>query len=213
MIVIFKKLTIFVVGGGGIIIVPSRRHCAQWLRHGHWDVVALQAVAREVMYVWRNTEARSWNLFYSAIAISITYSECVFVALVIQHTMRMRHIVFCGMSTVFQIISRTARFSGEKRLLYIKYVFWFSLQLSSETFLILRRIERDMIKKMYIGLHVKYRLFFSDFIETWILDKFSKNSNTKFHENPSSRGRVVPCGLRVRQTDRDVQNNSIFFSK
>jgi len=32
----------------------------------------------------------------------------------------------------------------------------------SETFLILRRIERYMIK-MFIGVHVKYPLFLSDF--------------------------------------------------
>ena len=36
----------------------------------------------------------------------------------------------------------------------------------SETFIILRRIERDMMKKIYIGLHVKYPLFVSDFHET-----------------------------------------------
>jgi len=44
---------------------------------------------------------------------------------------------------------------GEGRLLNIKRVFFlFSLQLMSETFLVLRRIGRDMI----IGLHVKYLL-------------------------------------------------------
>jgi len=47
----------------------------------------------------------------------------------------------------------------EKKLLNTKCVFWFSLQLLSETFLILRGIERDVIKRMYIGLRVKYRLF------------------------------------------------------
>ena len=41
-------------------------------------------------------------------AISITYSECVFVALGIQHAKCMRHIVICGLSgftVFFHIIS------------------------------------------------------------------------------------------------------------
>ena len=47
-----------------------------------------------------------------------------------------------------------ARFSGKKLLNIIL----------SEIFLILRIIERDMIKK-YIDLHVKYLLFLPDFNE------------------------------------------------
>ena len=54
-----------------------------------------------------------------------------------------------------------------------------------------------MWPKMYIGLHVKYPLFLSDFNETWIFSKvFRKVRNIKFNENPSSGGRVVPCGQR-----------------
>ena len=40
--------------------------------------------------------------------INITYSGCVFVALIIQHAMRMRRIVICGLSgskIFFHIIS------------------------------------------------------------------------------------------------------------
>jgi len=54
-----------------------------------------------------------------------------------------------------------------RKLLNTKCMFWFSLSTFSETFLILRRYERDMIK-MHICLHVKYPLFLSYFNETWI---------------------------------------------
>jgi hypothetical protein len=54
----------------------------------------------------------------------------------------------------------------KKKFLDTKYVFWLSLQFLSETFLILRRIQRDI--KMYKGLHVKDPLFLSDVNETWI---------------------------------------------
>jgi len=54
------------------------------------------------------------------------------------------------------------------KLLNIKCVFLFSVQLLSEIFLILRRIQRDII----INLHTssrKYPLILSDFNKTWIL--------------------------------------------
>jgi hypothetical protein len=51
------------------------------------------------MYVQRKIEMRSCNHCYSGKAISITYSESVFVALGMQHAMRMRHIVICSLSS------------------------------------------------------------------------------------------------------------------
>ena len=48
-------------------------------------------------------EERSCNHCYSGKAISITYSECVFLAFVNQHVMRLRHTVICCLpgSTLF----------------------------------------------------------------------------------------------------------------
>jgi hypothetical protein len=46
----------------------------------------------------RSIEVRSCNRCCSGKAISITYSECVFVALGIQTAMRVRHILVCFMS-------------------------------------------------------------------------------------------------------------------
>jgi hypothetical protein len=78
------------------------------------------------MYVLRNIEARSRNCYCRLKAIIITYSECVFVALVIQHVVRMRRIILSS------VACPTARFTdylinstiaGEKKSLNIKYVF------------------------------------------------------------------------------------------
>jgi hypothetical protein len=63
-----------------------------------------------------------------------------------------------------------------KKSLNIKCVFWFSVQLLSETFLFLRRIQRDIT----INVHrssCKVPLLLSDFNETWIFwTDFSENA-------------------------------------
>jgi hypothetical protein len=77
--------------------------------------------------------------------------------------------------------------------------FGFSL-CQSETFLIVRRNELDMIK-MSSGLHVKVR-YSCPILKNFEFSRqfFEKYSNIKFHENPSSGSRVVPCGQKDRQT-------------
>jgi len=109
------------------------------------------------MYVQRNNEARSCNNCCGGRAVNITYSDCVFAAIGIQHAMRMRHVI-CGVpgSTIFfHVISQTARFSEKKkkkkkkRTLNIKCVFWFSLQLLSETFLTPTRTEWNVITNVH----------------------------------------------------------------
>ena len=49
------------------------------------------------MYILHNNEARSCKYYCNGKPINTTYSKSVFVALVIQHAMRMRHIVICGL--------------------------------------------------------------------------------------------------------------------
>ena len=53
----------------------------------------------------------------------------------------------------FHITSQKARFS-EKKLLNLKCVIWFSLQISREKFPIYREM-RDILSHMYIGIHLK----------------------------------------------------------
>ena len=89
------------------------------------------------------------NRFCPGTAISIKYSECASVALGIQHAMHMGISVACP-AVVYSIFPHYL-INGtifEKNLLNIKCVFWFSMQLLTETFLILRSTERDMIKNV-----------------------------------------------------------------
>jgi len=70
---------------------------------GEWPLTSSNVKIKKTSSV-RNLEVLSCNHCYSGKAIIIiTYSECMFAALVIQHEMHMRHIVICGLSgsTVF----------------------------------------------------------------------------------------------------------------
>ena len=99
---------------------------------------------RHTMYVSSNIEARSGNHCCRGKAVSITYCEGVFVALVIQHSMYMRHIVTCGLPLSKTLFHGTI-FGGKKKLLKIQCVFWLFIKCLSETFLVLRRTEEDSL--------------------------------------------------------------------
>ena len=99
-------------------------------------------------------------------------------------------------STIFfHIISQTAQFSG-KKLLNVQCVFWFSLQVLSEAFLILIIIWRDI----FINVHTsscKVEIIIKLKFYQQIFDKFS---NWEFYKNPSGWSQFVPCRLTDRQT-------------
>jgi len=82
-------------------------------------------------------------------SVGATYFECVFVVLVIHKARRLRRFMLSSLAlpTVpyFWTLSHKGHDFGGKKLLKIKRVFWFSLQLLSETFLFLRRIQRVTI--------------------------------------------------------------------
>ena len=161
---------------------------------------------RQAMYVKRNNEACFCNHFYSGKVTIITWIDCVSVVLFIQHEMRMRYIVICFPSvstTCFHIISQTARCS-KKKLLNIKFLFWFSLQMLSVTQLILYKLS-EIRSKLYIGLHMQYPLFLSDINFSWIL-------STKFQIRNFMKIGPVWAELfhAYRRTDRHDEADSCF---
>jgi hypothetical protein len=85
----------------------------------------------------------------------------------------------------------------EEKLLNTKCVFRFSLQLLSEKFLILRGNERDMIKKMYVGLHVPS----VDCNNTNILNIFPKNLKV------SNIMKIRPVSAELFQPDGETRRS------
>jgi hypothetical protein len=140
-------------------------------------------------------------------AISITYSECVFVALVIQHAQRMRRIILSSVDcpavpNFYTLPQHDFRKS-------IKCVVWFSRQRLSGTFLILRIIQRDIINvhrswrkvPVFLARFEKKIVFFDRFFEIYLY--------IKFHENPPRGSRVFHVG---RQTDRQTYMTNLIVA-
>jgi len=102
--------------------------------------------------------------------ITVTYSECVSLALVIQNANCVRRIILSSVTSPALPIfphHRTDDMIFRKLLRNKNYVFWFSVQIVSKIFLILRKIEQDIIITVY-DLHIKYSLFLSDFNNIFI---------------------------------------------
>jgi len=95
-----------------------------------------------------NVEVHSQNHYCHGKAVSIKYSECVSAALVTQHAKRMHHITLSPVPVwIYQVLLHyfiNNTIFG-KKLLNIKCVFLFSLQILPEIFLILHRIQQDII--------------------------------------------------------------------
>ena len=86
----------------------------------------------------------------------------------------------------------------------------FSLKLLSETFFILERNERDMIKNVF-WFPCKVPVQFSSTSRRNFLERFSKNTQIiKFHENPHSGSQVVPCRQTDRRTERHFEADVVF---
>jgi hypothetical protein len=108
------------------------------------------------MYVYRNTEARLCGHCCRAKAVSIAYSECVFLAF--RCPTCNAHAPYCHLwpARLYNtfpryLINGTIPPTAQKTLVNTKYVFRLSLQNLSETFFFLSGIKRDVILNVYVS--------------------------------------------------------------
>ena len=140
------------------------------------------------MYVWpkRNNDVRVRNnKFCLGKAIIVTHSECVSVALVIQHVTRMRLIVICGLrATLYHIFLHypindmifDIKIIEQNNLCFL--IFYIIFFFGGGTFLILTRTERH-VQNVH-RCSCQYALFLSDFNETRFLLSTNFRKNTQF---------------------------------
>ena len=110
--------------------------------------------------------------------------------------------------TFFRHYLTNGKIFGEKKVVKHKTYIFISSIILSETFLILRIIQRGIVINVH-RFNVMYPLFSSDIKEIWIFSTaffFKKNSNVKFHKHRSRWSRV-PCGQTDGRKDGQTWRN------
>jgi len=151
-------------------------------------------------------KVRLYNHFCSRKAVSVTNSLCVCSLRHPGYT-SLRHTVIRDVTALLYFFTLShKRHDLKKKILNIKRVFGFSLQLVSNVSHSNKEL-REIWSKMYAALHKKYQLFLSDF-GTWNLYRFSKNAyKYKFHKNPSTGSGVLP----YKRKQEDMTKLTVVF--
>ena len=124
------------------------------------------------------------------------------------------YIGICGLSgcTIFFYIVLWTAWFLEKRYWRQNVWFDFSLQLSSEVFLVLRRTRRDIIINVHMSI-CKVLVIIGLF--KWksnFLNRFSKNIHIIFNENPSSGAELFHANGRTDMTKLIVAFRNFAFA-
>ena len=141
------------------------------------------------------------------------------VALIIQHAKRMRRITLSSAASpvlqhLFTISHKRYDFREGEMLLNIKCVFWFFLQILSETFFILRRMRQDIIIRFYRFLCKLPVIFFRVWSHLNSLDRFSENNQIPNFVNISPVGGEMfyTDGRTDRWTDRQTDMTKLIVA-
>jgi hypothetical protein len=123
-----------------------------WFHEPSMSLILTQTTTQAI-YLQRNIEACSSNHFCRGKAISITYFECV---CSLSYPAFNGHAPYCllwstWLYDIFPYYLIKGTIFEKKKLLYIKCMFAFFLQILSKIFLILRRIGWDMIKTVHFS--------------------------------------------------------------
>ena len=115
------------------------------------------------------------------------------------------YIVIRGPSgSIISLLCKRHDFRVSGGLLNIKCAIWFSLKLSFETLLILRRIQLDIINVHRSSRKVPTRYSWRILTKLELPSQiFETSSNIRFHQNPSSEAELLHADWRTdRQTWR-----------